>query len=128
MRAIRSKGTKMEIILGRALWTRGYRYRKNVASIFGKPDFVLKKFRLAIFVDSEFFHGKDWDSAKFAIKTRRDFWWGKIEGNISRDNHVSKGLKEEGWTVLRFWSNEIRRDVCACVERIEKAIQGDKDG
>ncbi len=84
MRAIRSTNTKMEVVLAKTLWSRGYRYRKNDKKVFGKPDLTFKRYKLAIFVDGEFFHGKDWKTAKFIIKSRRDFWWKKIEGNIER--------------------------------------------
>lgn len=80
MRAIRSTNTKMEIVLAKALWARGHRYRKNVKSVFGRPDLALKRHKLAVFVDGEFFHGKDWETSKFIIKSRREFWW-KLEGN-----------------------------------------------
>ncbi len=86
MRAIRSTNTKMEVALAKSLWARGHRYRKNNKTVFGRPDLTLKKYKLAIFVDSEFFHGKDWKTTKFIIKSRRDFWWKKIEGNIGPAN------------------------------------------
>lgn len=78
MRAIKSKNTKIELILGRALWSRGYRYRKNNKKVFGKPDFTFKKYKVAIFCDGEFFHGKDWETAKKRIKTNAEFWHKKI--------------------------------------------------
>lgn len=109
MRAIRSTNTEMEVVLAKALWARGYHYRKNNKRVFGRPDLTLKRYKLAIFVDGEFFHGKDWEKSKFIIKSRRDFWWKKIEGNIERDVLVNKHLKEIGWLVLRFWSNEVKK-------------------
>ena len=84
MRAIKSKETKDEVRLARALWKLGYRYRKNNKKIFGKPDLTFGKIKLAIFVDSEFFHGKNWETEKFRIKTNQDFWHKKIEGNINK--------------------------------------------
>ena len=111
MRAIRSSNTKMEVALAKALWSRGHRYRKNDRTVFGRPDLTLKRHRLAIFVDGEFFHGKDWETSKFIIKSRRDFWWKKIEGNMVRDQTVNKVLADDGWKVLRFWSNDVRRNV-----------------
>jgi DNA mismatch endonuclease (patch repair protein) len=87
MKAIRSKNTKMELKLASKLWSRGYRFRRNSKFVFGKPDFSLKKYKLAVFVDSEYFHGKNWETEKYRIKTNREFWWRKIEGNIKRDKN-----------------------------------------
>lgn len=122
MRAIRSTNTKMEVALAKALWKRGHRYRKNIKSVFGRPDLTFKRHRLAIFVDGEFFHGKDWETSKFIIKSRREFWWKKIEGNIERDRIVNEVLKGQGWTVLRFWSNDVRQNLVKCIQSIEKSI------
>jgi DNA mismatch endonuclease (patch repair protein) len=71
--------------------------------VFAKPDFTFLAKKIAIFVDGEFFHGKDWETAKFIIKSRRDFWWRKIESNMMRDSLVNQTLADDGWTVLRFW-------------------------
>lgn len=122
MKAIRSKNTKMEVKLAKALWERGYRFRRNSKYVFGKPDFSLKKLKLAIFVDSEFFHGKDWENEKQRIKSNRDFWWEKIEKNIIRDQIVNDTLKIRGWEILRFWSGELKRDLNKCLDIIEDQI------
>lgn len=122
MKAIKSSGTKDEILLGKALWRRGFRYRKNNPKIFGKPDFTFKKQKLAVFVDSEFFHGKDWETEKYRIKSNRDFWWKKIERNKQRDIVVNLHLKEGGWQVLRFWSKDIRNNLDNCVMLIENYL------
>lgn len=116
----------MEVALAKALWARGYRYRKNVRSVFGCPDLTLKRYRLAIFVDGEFFHGKDWERSKLIIKSRRDFWWKKIEGNIERDIIVNSRLKETGWIVLRFWSNDVKQNLVECIQEIEATIRQEK--
>lgn len=120
MRQVHNKNSLIELMLRRELWKRGLRYRKNVNSIFGKPDIVFKSKKIAIFVDSEFWHGYDWKNKKKEIKSNKDFWIKKIERNIQRDKEVSKYLKEKGWTVLRFWGNEIKHDVSGCVKHIEK--------
>lgn len=125
MQAIRSTGTKHEVILAKKLWSLGYRYRKNVSKVFGKPDLVLSKYKLAIFIDSEFFHGKDWDSEKFRIKSNRDFWWPKIERNMARDKVVNERLNNEGWKVLRFWSSEISKNLPHCIHRIELELNNE---
>lgn len=122
MRAIRSSGTKIEIRLAKALWAAGWRYRKNCHNIFGKPDIVLRKYRLAIFCDSEFWHGKNWSVEKFRIHTRKDFWIEKIENNIRRDRLVNKTLRKQGWTVLRFWGKDIEKRTENCVTKILKAV------
>lgn len=126
MRAIKSSGTKDETLLAKSLWKCGHRYRKNNKSVFGKPDLTFKKQKIAIFIDSEYFHGKDWEVNKYRIKTNREFWWNKIENNIARDKLVNSKLLENGWTVLRFWSKEIRKNLAYCVEVVETNLA--KDG
>ena len=126
MRAIRSKDTKMEILLAKALWSRGVRYRKNDKTVFGKPDLTIKKYKVAIFVDSEYFHGKDWEREKYRIKTNREFWWGKIESNQRRDQIVNSFLVENGWEVLRFWSKDIRKILNLCTDQIFTVINEKK--
>ena len=82
MQAIKSKGSKDEVLLAKTLWKKGLRYRKNDKSVFGKPDLTFKRKKLAIFIDSEYFHGYNWDIQKNRIKTNQEFWWRKIESNI----------------------------------------------
>ncbi|HRK80057.1 MAG TPA: DNA mismatch endonuclease Vsr [Saprospiraceae bacterium] len=122
MQAIKSKNTKIEIILAKALWSRGFRYTKNNSKIFGKPDLVFSKYKIAVFCDSEFFHGKDWETAKNKIKSNQEFWLKKIKTNIIRDHEVNKRLEEEGWVVLRFWGEEIKKNTDSCVSKITKVI------
>ena len=119
MQAIRSEGTKAEILLAKALWHKGHRYRKNDKTVFGKPDLTFKRYKLAVFVDSEYFHGKDWETEKYRIKTNRDFWWTKIEGNIARDRRVNEELEKAGWKILRFWSKQVSKELTSCVNTIE---------
>lgn len=122
MRAIRSTNTKDEVRLAKALWHLGYRYRKNNRKIFGTPDLTFKKLKIAIFVDSEFFHGKDWETQKNRFKTNREFWQNKIERNMQRDIQVNDHLMEKGWTVLRFWSTEIKNNLESCIAKIQTEI------
>lgn len=122
MSAIKSKGTKDEVRLAKALWHLGYRYRKNNKTVFGKPDITFKKHKLAIFVDSEFFHGKDWETEKHRIKSNQEFWHKKIERNIERDKEVNQYLFLNDWIVLRFWSKEVKNNLVNCIEEIEKVI------
>lgn len=127
MRAIRSKNTKPEIHLAKALWHLGYRYRKNNKTVFGKPDFTFKKLKIAIFIDSEFFHGKDWETRK-KPQTNAEFWIKKIERNMQRDVEVNVYLESQNWKVLRFWSEDIEKQLQDCVATIEEAIRLRQNG
>lgn len=122
MQAIKATGTKSEIILAKALFSRGYRYRKNNKNVFGKPDLTFKRIKLAIFVDGEFWHGKDWEIRKNDLKSNHDFWFSKIEGNMERDKKVNEELNRRGWYVLRFWAKDIQKNLSVCVEQIESVI------
>lgn len=123
MQRVKSKDSEIEKILRNALWNKGYRYRKNIKDVFGHPDIVFKSKKVAIFCDSEFWHGYDWEHKKNEIKTRQDFWIPKIERNMQRDKEVNMKLSEEGWTVLRFWGTEIKKQTENCVKEIEKCIK-----
>ncbi|MHB1107208.1 MAG: very short patch repair endonuclease [Lutibacter sp.] len=122
MQAIKSTGTKDEIRLAKELWHLGYRYRKNNRTVFGNPDLTFKKLKIAIFVDSEFFHGKDWDTQKNRIKSNTEFWHKKIERNMQRDIEVNNYLIAQGWKVIRFWSTEVEKELDRCISVIQKAI------
>ena len=124
MQHIRSKDTKIELILRKALWEKGYRYRKNYTKLPGKPDIVLTKYKLVIFCDGEFFHGKDWKNLKTKLinSNNGEFWIKKIARNIERDAEIDKQLFFWGWTVIHFWGDEIKKDVDMCVKVIEETI------
>jgi len=122
MQAIKSTATKDEVRLANALWHLGYRYRKNNKKIFGKPDITFAKYKIAIFIDSEFFHGKDWELQQLRIKSNRDYWIPKIERNMKRDIEVNAFLLSQNWTVLRFWSKEVQKELKTCLEKIEEEI------
>lgn len=124
MRKIRSKDTSIEIILRRSLWQSGYRYRKNFAKLPGKPDIVLTKYKIAIFCDSEFFHGKDWNKLKLRLAKGQNavYWINKITRNMKRDIENDKKLMELGWTVLHFWGNDIKKHTGECIRTIEETI------
>ena len=111
MQAVKNKGSAIEKILAKGLWSHGLRYRKNNLKVFGKPDFTFNKYKIAIFVDSEFWHGKDWEIRKYEIKSNQEFWIKKIERNIQRDIEVNEKLQNDGWTVLRFWGKELQKNV-----------------
>lgn len=122
MSAIRGKGTKIEKRLAKALWQKGVRYRKNDKTVYGTPDLAFKGKKVAVFVDSEFWHGKDWLTEKDRVKTNSEFWQKKIENNIRRDILVNLTLQEQGWTVLRFWGKEIEKELDRCVAEIIQAL------
>jgi len=126
MQAVKSKGSKIETMLGKEIWKRGFRYRRNDKTVFGKPDFTFKKYKIAVFCDSEFWHGKEWETRKHEHKSNVDFWYKKIERNIERDVEVNKQLKAEGWEVLRFWGKEIEKNLFLCVKKVEQAINAKK--
>lgn len=123
MQAVKSKDTAIELLLRKELWSRGIRYRKNVKSIIGKPDIAFIKKKVAVFCDSEFWHGFDWEHKKSDIKSNRDFWIPKIEKNIARDKAVNDALAADGWIVLRFWGQQIKKDVKACADLIVAALK-----
>ena len=123
MQAIKSTGSKGEILLAKALREKKIYYRKNDATVFGKPDLTIKKLKIAIFVDSEFFHGFEWEKSKQKIKSNQSFWWTKIEGNIKRDRKVNEELLRSGWTVLRFWIREIKSDINSCIIKIQNTMR-----
>lgn len=124
MKNIRGKDTTIEVILRKALWERGYRYRKNDRSLPGTPDIVLTKYKIAIFCDSEFFHGKDWEVLKPRLEKgdNGEFWVSKISRNKERDDEVNKKLLFKGWTVIRFWGDDIKRHTDECVKVIQEVI------
>lgn len=125
MSNIKNKDSQIELRLRKALWTKGYRYRKNYKGLPGKPDIVLTKYKIAIFCDSEYFHGKDWDELLPRLQrgNNSEFWIKKISGNIERDKVVNAQLEELGWQVLRFWGNDIKKNLDNCVDIIISAIE-----
>ena len=124
MRHIRSKDTSIELALRRALWRKGYRYRKNYKKLPGAPDIALTKHKLAIFCDSEFFHGKNWDikNGKLDKSENADYWISKIERNMQRDRENDKKLMSLGWTVIHFWGQDILKDTDECIRDIEDIL------
>lgn len=124
MQHIRSKDTTIEILLRRALWKKGIRYRKNYKELPGRPDIAITKYKIAIFCDGDFFHGKDWEILRPRLEkgSNSDFWIGKISRNKERDDLVNKELLFRGWTVIRFWETDIRKDIDECVQAITETI------
>ena len=124
MQHIRSRDTKIEVLLRKALWKKGYRYRKNYKELPGKPDIVLTKYKIAIFCDGEFFHGKDWEVLKPRLEksNNSDFWISKISRNREHDDEVNKKLLFMGWTVIRFLGKDIKNNTSECVNVVEEVI------
>ena len=123
MSRIRGTNSRMERAFERALWKRSLSYRKQLG-IFGRPDFVLPEQRIAIFCDSTFWHGYRFRKTKrHSFKRNAKFWIYKIEKNMNRDKVVNRTLRMQGWTVVRFWDFEIRKNVERCVDKIEQIIK-----
>ena len=125
MSRIRAKDTSIELMLRHALWARGLRYRKYVKDLPGEPDIVFTKYKIAVFCDGEFFHGKDWDNLKETLQkgNNPDFWISKIARNMERDRKNDTDLAAIGWTVIRFWGKTIKRETEECIARVEEEIR-----
>lgn len=128
MQNIRSKNTEIELILRKTLWKRGYRYRKNFNALPGSPDIVLTKYKIVIFCDGEFFHGKDWDILEARLKksNNSEYWIKKISRNKERDDEINKKLSFLGWKVLRFWGKDIKNNIDECIQVIEETVFAQK--
>ena len=118
MSKIRGKNSKPELLFRKALWAKGIRYRVNNTQLPGKPDISIKKYKLAIFIDGEFWHGYNWDERKETIKSNRRFWIPKIERNLQRDKEVNQALQEMGYMVFRFWINDVKTELGKCINDI----------
>ncbi|MDR2104180.1 MAG: very short patch repair endonuclease [Deferribacteraceae bacterium] len=122
MSRIKSKNTSVELLLCKALQREGIRYRKNLKTLPGKPDIAITKYKIAVFCDGELWHGKDWEKRKETIKSNIGYWIPKIERNIARDREIEKKLENMGWEVIRFWSEEIKKNLIGCINKIKKMI------
>lgn len=118
MTHIRATDTKAEIMLRHALWHKGIRYRKNYKGLPGKPDIVITRCHIAIFVDGEFWHGRNFDANQYKIKSNRSYWVKKIRRNQERDMEINEILTEAGWCVLRFWESDIKKDLSGCIRQV----------
>lgn len=124
MQHIKSSDTEIEVLLRKALWEKGYHYRKNYKNLPGKPDIALTKYKIAIFCDGEFFHGKDWEVLRSRLEksNNSEYWISKISKNRKRDEEINKKLLFMGWTVIRFWGKDIKNNTDECIKVIEEAI------
>lgn len=123
MQAVKNKDSQIELLLRKELWTLGLRYRKNSKKVFGHPDIVFIGKKVAVFCDSEFWHGFDWENRKSDIKSNKDFWIKKIERNMARDLEVNEFLENQGWVVFRFWGKEIQKDAAKCAEKVAEEVR-----
>jgi len=117
------KGGKAETDLAKALWSEGIRYRKNYRKIPGSPDIAITKYKIAVFVDGEFWHGENWEERKTKLKRNREYWIEKIEENIARDKRNDELLKKMGWIPIHFWEKEIKKDLNQCVHKVIDVVQ-----
>lgn len=118
MGRVKLKRNKVETLLAKALWHQGYRYRLNDRKLPGSPDIVIPKYHIAIFVDGEFWHGKDFEEKKLKLKNNKDYWIEKIQENMNHDAEVNKLLWQQGWIVIRFWSTDVTKYLSGCIETV----------
>lgn len=123
MSRIRSKDTSIEIHLRKALWARGLRYRKHYTRLPGSPDIAFPSAKVAVFCDSTFWHGRDWDTRKPKMQTNRSYWVRKIEKNMARDERINSELADMGWRVLRYWDVEIEKELSRCVTEVAQLVR-----
>ena len=123
MSKIRGKNTKPELAFRKALYAAGYRYRIDYKKLIGKPDILLKKYKTAVFIDGEYWHGHNWEERKPKVKTNREFWIAKIERNMQRDREVNTELRRLGYTIFRFWETEIKKELDTCLQKVVLHLQ-----
>lgn len=117
------KGGASETALAKAIWRNGFRYRKNYKAIPGSPDIAITKYKVAVFVDGEFWHGEDWENRKNKLKNNREYWIEKIEENIARDRRNDLLLYEMGWIPIHFWEKDVKRNLQKCVDKVIDTIR-----
>ena len=116
------KGGKAETALAKALWHNNVRYRKNYRKLPGSPDIAITKYKIAVFVDGEFWHGENWEIRKSKLKSNREYWIEKIEENMARDKRNDQ-LLDMGWTPIHFWEKEVNKDLDKCVTIVLNQIK-----
>ena len=123
MSKIRSNNTSPEVVLRKKLWGAGVRFNRKPSKLPGKPDIVISKHNVIVFIDGEFWHGYDWKKKKKKIKANRGYWIPKIERNVLRDKKANKELRKNGWKVVRFWEHQIKKDTAKCLKKIYKLME-----
>ena len=122
MSKVHLKRGKAETMLAKALWHKGYRYRLNYKKLPGSPDIAITKYRVAVFVDGEFWHGQNWQERKTRLRSNREYWIEKIEENITRDAHNDDLLAYQGWAIIHLWEKEVLKNLDKCVKYVEDAV------
>ena len=126
MSKVRLKNGKAETILAKRLWHEGYRYRRNYKKLPGSPDIALTRYRIAVFVDGEFWHGENWEERKAKLKQNREYWIEKIEENIARDKRVDSQLQAMGWLTIHFWEKQVLKHTDECLKVVLELIEKEK--
>lgn len=120
MKSIKGSDTGIEVRLRKALWHKGVRYRKNFKVFDCHPDIVITKYKIAVFCDGNFWHGKELQ--KRPIKHNSSYWNEKIRRNVERDLENTIELRDNGWIVLRFWEDDIQNNLPNCVDDVLRYI------
>ena len=123
MSKVRIKNGKAETILAKRLWHEGYRYRRNYKKLPGSPDIALTTYKVAVFVDGEFWHGENWKERKAKLKHNREYWIEKIEENMARDKRVDGQLQEMGWTTVHFWEKQVLKHTDECLQVVLELLE-----
>ena len=112
------------MLLRRALWAHGLRYRLHARDIPGTPDIVLRSAKIAIFCDGDFWHGRRWEKRErlLARGANAAYWTAKIRRNIERDRRLSQMLRREGWLVIRVWEGNVKASPDGVADAILKRI------
>ena len=127
MSKVRLKNGKAETVLAKRLWHEGYRYRRNYKKLPGSPDIALTTYRVAVFVDGEFWHGENWAERKAKLKHNREYWIEKIEENMARDKRVDNQLHEMGWTTVHFWEKQVLKHTDECLQSVLELLEKKND-
>ena len=127
MSKVRLKNGKAETVLAKRLWHEGYRYRRNYKKLPGSPDIALTTYRVAVFVDGEFWHGENWDERKAKLKHNREYWIEKIEENMARDKRVDSQLQEMGWATVHFWEKQVLKHTDECLQIVLELLEKKND-
>ncbi len=120
MAHVKLKHGDAEAAIAKVLWHEGFRYWLDYRKLPGSPDIAIQKYRIAVFVDGEFWHGYNWDERKSKLKRNREYWIEKIEENMARDRRVDQELMALGWTPIHFWSKEVKKDFDGCIQAIKE--------
>lgn len=127
MSKVKLKNGKAETILAKRLWHEGYRYRRNYKKLPGSPDIAITTYRVAVFVDGEFWHGENWEARKAKLKHNREYWIEKIEENMTRDKRVDSQLQDMGWTTVHFWEKQVLKRTDECLQAVLELLEKKND-